>query len=158
MSGACPQPSSADRPQDASTTPLLAADTPAATADEPPLAQKENAMSQVLHVGQQDFQAQVLQSSTPVVVDFFANWCPPCRALGPILDQLSTEFAGQIKFVKVNSDEEPGLAQAYNVSALPTLIFIENGQVVGDFAGLPQANDLRAELKKWLQAVEAEKP
>jgi len=115
-------------------------------------------MSHVVYVGQANFQAEVLQSETPVVVDFFANWCPPCRALGPILDQLSTEFAGQIKFVKINSDEEPSLAQAYNVSALPTLIFIEQGQVVGDFAGLPQANELRAELKQWLQAVEAEKP
>jgi thioredoxin 1 len=120
--------------------------------------QKAAAMSHVVYVGQANFQAEVLQSETPVVVDFFANWCPPCRALGPILDQLSTEFAGQIKFVKINSDEEPSLAQAYNVSALPTLIFIEQGQVVGDFAGLPQANELRAELKQWLQAVEAEKP
>jgi thioredoxin len=114
-------------------------------------------MSKVLHVSKQDFPSQVLNSSTPVVVDFYANWCPPCRALGPILDQMSVEFAGQIKFVKINSDEEPELAEAFNVTALPTLVFIENGETVGQFAGLPQANDLRSKLQQWLRAAAIEK-
>jgi thioredoxin 1 len=114
-------------------------------------------MSKVIHVGRQDFSAQVLQSPTPVVLDFYASWCPPCRALGPILDQLSEEFAGRIRFVKINSDEEPELAEAYNITALPTLVFVEQGETVGQFAGLPQASQLRQELEKWLQAVATEK-
>lgn len=109
-------------------------------------------MSNVQQVNQQDFQAEVLQSEIPVVVDFYASWCPPCRALGPILDRLAVEFADQVKFVKVNSDEEQGLASQYNVTGLPTLVFIENGTNVGQAAGLPAESDLRDNLNKWVAA------
>ena len=110
-------------------------------------------MSKVVHISRQDFQSQVLDSSTPVVVDFYAPWCAPCRTLGPVLDQLSNEFAGQIKFVKINSDEEPELAEAFNVTALPTLVFIENGEEVGNLAGLPQTTALRSRLQEWISAA-----
>lgn len=108
-------------------------------------------MSKVIHVSQNDFESEVLQSEIPVVVDFYASWCPPCRALGPILDRLAVEFAGQVKFVKINSDEEQQLAGKYKVTGLPTLVFINDGQIAGQVAGLPQEVALRAQLRKWVE-------
>ena len=115
-------------------------------------------MSKVIPVGQKEFISEVMQSEIPVVVDFYASWCPPCRALGPILDRLATEFAGQVKFVKVNSDEEQQLAREFQVTGLPTLVFIKNGQSSGQVAGLPQEAALRAQLKGWVGSVKASTP
>lgn len=107
-------------------------------------------MSKVLPVNQQNFQAEVLQSELPVVVDFYATWCPPCRMLTPILERLATEFDGQIRFVKINSDEEPQLAGHYNVTGLPTIVLFDRGNHVAQFAGLPQEDAFRGQLKQWL--------
>ena len=107
-------------------------------------------MSKVIHVNQQQFQSEVLQSDLPVLVDFYATWCPPCRALGPILDRLAEEFSGQIKIVKINSDEEPSLAETYDVTGLPTVVFFDGGTNVGQFSGLPQEAALREQLKTWV--------
>jgi len=107
-------------------------------------------MSKVIHVNQQQFPSEVLQSDIPVIVDFYATWCPPCRALGPILDRLAEEFSGQIKIVKINSDEEPSLAEACSVTGLPTVIFFDKGTHVGQFSGLPQETALRDQIKSWV--------
>jgi thioredoxin 1 len=96
------------------------------------------------------FEQQVLRSELPVVVDFHATWCAPCRRLTPILDRLAEEFAGQIRFVKIDSDEESGLAERFQVNSLPTVIFFKDGQIVGQFAGLPQEDALRNELNRWV--------
>lgn len=109
-------------------------------------------MSNVIHVNQQQFETEVRESDLPVLVDFYATWCPPCRALGPILDRLAAEFEGKIKFVKVNSDEEPGLATEFEVTGLPTLVFVDDGEVVGQFSGLPPEDVLRSELSRWVQS------
>mgnify|MGYP001812043868 CR=1 FL=1 len=107
-------------------------------------------MSSVRSVSEGEFQSEVVESPVPVVVDFDADWCPPCRRLGPILDRLAEEFTGKIKFVKVNSDDESPLAERFNVTSLPTLIFFESGQIAGQYAGLPQESSLRDELVKWI--------
>lgn len=107
-------------------------------------------MSNLKQISQNEFEAEVIQSELPVVIDFYADWCPPCRQLGPILDRLATEFSGQIKFVKVNSDDEQELASAFEVTGLPTLAFMDQGQRVGQFAGLPPESELRNELLNWL--------
>lgn len=107
-------------------------------------------MSSVIHVNKQEFQKEVVQSQLPVVVDFYASWCPPCRALSPVLDRLAKEFSGQIKFVKVNSDEEPELTESFGVTGLPTLVLLEGGKVRGKIAGLPQEGAFRGELRKWV--------
>ena len=109
-------------------------------------------MSKVIEVNQSQFESEVIQSDIPVVVDFYATWCPPCRMLAPILDRLADEFAGQIKFVKVNSDEEPRLSSDYYVTALPTVVFVDAGKNIGQFSGLPQEDALRSELKKWIDS------
>ncbi|WP_105030408.1 thioredoxin [Arthrobacter ruber] len=81
------------------------------------------------------FQAEVLQNELPVLVDFWAPWCPPCRVVGPILDQIAQEQAGNLKIVKVNVDENPELAQRYVVSSIPAFRIFNNGDVVGSFVG-----------------------
>ncbi len=109
-------------------------------------------MSEVLHLNQEQFEDEVLHSEIPVIVDFFANWCPPCRRLGPILDRLADEFTGQIRFVKINSDEEPVLAEMFHVTGLPTIVFIEDGKNVGQLVGLPEEAAFRDELRKWVDS------
>src|SRR5688572_26988005 len=81
------------------------------------------------------FQADVLQNDLPVLVDFWAPWCPPCRAVGPVLDQLAQEQAGKVEVIKVNVDENPELAQKYGVTSIPAFRVFNNGDVVGSFVG-----------------------
>ena len=109
-------------------------------------------MSSLMTVTSETFEPEVLGSDLPVIVDFYADWCPPCRMLGPMLDRLAVEFSGRIKFVKINSDAENALAASFQVTGLPTVVFMENGQNVGQFAGLPEESALRNELEKWLES------
>ena len=86
-------------------------------------------------VSSSDFDKKVLQSKTPVVVDFFAAWCGPCRQLGPIFDQVSQEVGSSCNMVKVNIDDDRDLAIKYGVSSIPTLLFFKDGQVVSKETG-----------------------
>jgi thioredoxin 1 len=79
-------------------------------------------------VGDGEFQAEVLQSTVPVVVDFFAVWCGPCRLIAPALEDLSKTYAGKLKFVKVDIDEAPGVAEQFAVAQVPTLVIFKDGQ------------------------------
>ena len=103
-------------------------------------------MSQLPSVTASNFQDMVLNASEPVLVDFFATWCPPCKMLGPILDQLSREYAGRVKFVKVNTDEEPGLLAHYQIQGVPTLILFRGGMPVDKIVGVPPQETLRQKL------------
>jgi thioredoxin 1 len=95
-----------------------------------------------------EFVSEVLQSDLPVLVDFYADWCGPCRALAPTLDRLATEFAGKAKIVKVNADNEPELAEYFQVQALPTLMLFRNGRLVERFEGAPPTQVLRSLLSQ----------
>lgn len=85
-------------------------------------------MSQVTHVTTSNFDQEVLKSPTPVLVDFYATWCPPCKMLAPHLDRLAQEFNGRARIVKVNVDEEPQLAMQYKIQHVPTLILFDEGK------------------------------
>jgi len=98
-------------------------------------------------VGENQFDAEVLQSPLPVVVDFYATWCGPCKILSPQLDKLAGSFTNQIKFVKINVDEAPALSQRFNIEAIPTLLFFRNGKVVDNAVGLLPAGVLKARLE-----------
>jgi thioredoxin 1 len=95
-----------------------------------------------------DFEAEVLKASGPVVVDFWAEWCGPCKALGPTLDEVANELAGKVKVVKVNIDENPNAPTKYNVRSIPTLIIFKDGQVVDQrVGGLP-----KTQLADWIKS------
>jgi thioredoxin 1 len=93
-----------------------------------------------------EFDAEVVQSSLPVVVDFYATWCGPCKLLAPMLDELAGPLANQVKFVKINVDEAPSLSQRFDIQAIPTLIFFKNGKVVDRLIGLPSKDTLKMRL------------
>ena len=95
-----------------------------------------------------NFAAEVLQSAKPILVDFWAEWCGPCKALGPILDTLAGEYEGRVRIGKVNVDEAQGLAAQYRVQNIPTLLIFNQGQVVDQFMGLRSKSDLKARLDK----------
>jgi thioredoxin 1 len=95
-----------------------------------------------------NFNDQVLQSAQPVLVDFWAEWCGPCKMIAPVLDELATEYGGKVKIAKVNIDEHQNLAAQYRVTAIPTLLVFKGGQVVEQMVGAKSKRDLKASLDK----------
>ena len=93
-----------------------------------------------------NFEAEVLQSSIPVFVHFWAEWCGPCKRQAPVLDRLEGRYAGKIKFAKVNVDDEAPLAASFRIMSIPTLALFEGGQVVEQLVGLRSEAELRALL------------
>ncbi len=90
-----------------------------------------------------EFDSEVLQSETPVIVDFWAEWCGPCRAVSPVLEQIADERADEVRLVKVNIDEEPELAQRYGILSIPTIVLFKGGE--------PAAAAIGAQPKRMLE-------
>lgn len=101
-----------------------------------------------LHVSDSNFAAEVLEADRPVLVDFWAEWCPPCKAMAPTIDALAEELAADFKIVKLDVDANPGITVAYNVRAMPTLIIFKDGAPVDIKVGAGQS---RVQLIKWLE-------
>jgi thioredoxin 1 len=95
-----------------------------------------------------NFNDEVLRSDTPVLVDFWAEWCGPCKMIAPVLDELATEYGGKVKIAKVNIDEHQNLAGQYRITAIPTLLLFKNGQVLEQIVGMKSKRDLKASLDK----------
>ena len=104
----------------------------------------------MLTITDSNFDAEVLKSSTPVLLDFWAQWCAPCRAIGPLVEQLAKDYSGKLKVGKVNIDENPKTPTQYDVRSIPTLLVFKDGKVVGQIVGAvprPKIEDL---IKKAL--------
>jgi thioredoxin 1 len=106
------------------------------------------ASSNILVLTQETFAAEVLQSPVPVLVDFWAEWCGPCKMIAPILDELSDEYEGRVKIAKVNIDEQQGIAAEYGIRAIPTLLLFDKGQVADQIVGLRSKRDLKASFDR----------
>ena len=97
-----------------------------------------------------DFESVVLKSTTPVLVDFWAEWCGPCRAVGPILEEISNEYGAKLKIVKLNTDEESAIAIKYGVTSIPMLNVYVNGEVVKTIIGAKPKPALLKELESFI--------
>jgi len=102
----------------------------------------------IVTLTQDNFAAEVLQSPTPVLVDFWAEWCGPCKMIAPILNELAEEYQGRVKIGKVNIDEHQGLAAEYGIRAIPTLLLFDKGQVADQIVGLRSKRDLKASFDR----------
>ena len=99
---------------------------------------------------EENFKSEVLESSQPVLVDFWAEWCGPCKMIGPTIEELAVEFDGKAKVAKVNVDEQPKLAQQYGVRSIPTLLFFRDGKVAEQLVGAAQKDTLTEKLNSLI--------
>lgn len=105
-------------------------------------------MKNMFELSEGQFEAEVLKSAVPVLVDFYAPWCGPCKMLTPMLEQLAAEFQGRLKFTKVNVDAAPGLAERYQITGVPTLMVFREGRQVDALVGLLSPKAMRGWLEK----------
>ena len=103
----------------------------------------------LFHVGDQDFESKVLKSDKPVIVDFWAAWCGPCRAIAPVFENLSSEYQDRLGFAKMDIDENGDTASALGIQAIPTLMMFKDGKIIGRFVG-PHPSRLKGEIDRVL--------
>ena len=108
-------------------------------------------MPNVQSVTNSDFEKKVLESDLPVVLDFWAEWCAPCHRVSPILEDLAGDYADQVRVVKVNVDEEPELSGRYGIRAMPTFLFMRDGEVVDQLTGARPRADFEARFEALLE-------
>jgi thioredoxin 1 len=105
-------------------------------------------MSNMIELDERNFEQEVAQADLPVLVDFYATWCGPCKMLAPLLDKLAGEFSGRVKFAKVNVDEAGELAMRFGITGVPTLILFQGGQIIDTIVGMMPPASLKARLEK----------
>jgi len=107
------------------------------------------AASNIVVLTETNFKEEVIESSVPFLVDFWAEWCGPCKMISPILDELAADYEGRVKVGKVNIDDHPAVANEYGIRAIPTMLIFKDGQVAEQVVGLRSKGDLKANLEKF---------
>ena len=110
-------------------------------------------MSEPIHVTDAEFEQTVLKSATPVIVDFWAPWCGPCKMVAPILEKLSQEYDGKVLVAKVNTDDNPEWAMKYGVQGIPTMLFVSGGKIVHRQVGALPERMLREAVTQFLEVA-----
>ena len=113
-------------------------------------------ITEPIHVTDDAFEKAVLQSELPVIVDFWAPWCGPCRMIAPILEKIADEYAGRLIVAKVNTDENPAWAQQFGVQGIPTMLFVSGGQVAHQQVGAVPEPFMRDIIDTFLETIETE--
>ena len=108
------------------------------------------AESQIVALTEANFESEVLNSEMPVIVDFWADWCPPCRALSPIIDDLASEYGDRVRVAKLDVDTNKALAAQYEISSIPTVMLFANGEVRARWVGLKSKGDYAAAIDKLM--------
>lgn len=103
-------------------------------------------MAEVMEVSESQFQVEVMESALPVLVDFYAQWCGPCKAMAPALADLALEYEGQVRIVKIDIDAAPGIAEAHGITSVPTFLLIRDGEVAVRFGGAQTRSKIAAIL------------
>ncbi len=109
-------------------------------------------MAEITTLDEQSFKDAIAGAETPVLVDFWAPWCGPCKAIAPILEELSGELDGKVQIGKVNVDENGSIAAEYNIRAIPTLLLFKGGDLVDQFVGMVGKDDLKSKLDSHIPA------
>ena len=109
------------------------------------------ASANVLELTNDNFEQQVIKSKIPVLVDFWAEWCMPCKMIAPTIDELANEYAGRLKVGKIDTDSARQVAIKFGISAIPTLVLIKDGNVIKKFVGLQSKKDLKAAVEDALR-------
>ncbi len=107
--------------------------------------------NRVLHLGGREFDKEVLQSAIPAVVDFYADWCGPCRMVSPIVESLAREYGGKVKFVKIDTDKNQGLAERYDIMSIPTVMIFKNGKLRDKIIGASPASLYKQKIDSVLE-------
>ncbi len=110
-------------------------------------------MSKAIDLKSEDFNKEVLESDIPVLVDFWASWCMPCKMMSPVLDDLAKDLESKVKIIKINTEEEENqnLALEYNIQSIPNLKLFKGGKVIGEFVGMQNKEALKLEIEKLIK-------